>query len=149
MRTFLLLATVLVLLVAGCKKKTTESKVPGLATGQAIAKPTARAANGDAPAPDQGVIPDPSKEGLKNLCSDPNAYISNNAKHALSCWESKDYNAAATGMRKVLSLCRSTAQQNDALSSLAQLKLEVDAAAAKGNANAKEAVAQLARAGSP
>ena len=94
-------------------------------------------------------MPDPSKEGLKGLCKDPNPYISNNARHALSSWEAKDYSAAATAMRKIMSLCRSTAQQHAAGSSLAQLKLEIDKAAANGNANAKEAAAQLARAGSP
>jgi hypothetical protein len=149
MRTPLLLAVALAVLVAGCNRKTTESKMPEPATGQAVAEPVAPAAQGDARAPDAGVIPEPSKEGLKSLCTDPNPYISNNAKHALSSWEAKDYTAAAIGMRKIISLCRSTAQQNAALSSLAQLKLEIDKAAAKGNANAKAAAAQLARAGSP
>jgi len=94
-------------------------------------------------------MPQPSKEGLKGLCADPSPYISNIAKHALSSWEAKDYSAAVTGMRKIISLCRSTAQQDAALSGLAQLKLEIDKAAANGNANAKAAAAQLAQAGSP
>jgi hypothetical protein len=149
MKTPLLLPIALAVLVAGCNRKTAESKMPEPATGQAVPKPVAPAAQGNARAPDEGVIPEPSKEGLKNLCADPNPYISNNAKHALSCWEAKDYSAAATGMRKVMSLCPEAPQQNAALSSLAQLKLEIDAAAAKGNANAKEAAAQLARATSP
>jgi hypothetical protein len=136
-------------LLAGCNRKQTESKVLEPAAGQAAAEPAAPAAQGDARAPDAGVMPQPSKDGLKSLCADPSPYISNIARHAQSSWEAKDYSAAATGMRKIISLCRSTAQQDAALSSLAQLKLEVDKAAANGNANAKEAAAQLARAASP
>jgi hypothetical protein len=149
MRTPLLLALALAVPVAGCNRKKTESKIPEPATSQAAAQPAVPAAQGDARAPDAGVMPEPSKDGLKSLCKDPNPYISNNAKHALSSWEAKDYSAAATGMRKIISLCQSTAQQNAASSSLARLKLEIDKAAANGNANAKEAAAQLARAGSP
>ncbi len=149
MRTPLLLPLALAVVFAGCHRKTTESKMPEPPTGQAAADPAAAAAQGGARAPGAGATPETSKDGLKSLCTDPNPYIRNNAKHALSCWEAKDYSAAATGMRKVTSLCGEAAQQNAALSSLAQLKLEIDAAAAKGNANAKAAAAQLARAGSP
>ncbi len=149
MRTPLLLAVALAVLLAGCNRKKTESKPLEPAAGQAAAEPAASAAQGDARAPDVGDMPQPSKEGLKSLCTDPSPYISNIAKHVVSSWEAKDYRAAATGMRKIISLCRSTAQQNAALSSLAQLKLEIDKAAANGNANAKEAAAQLAGAGPP
>jgi len=147
MKTILLLATALTLPVAGCERKPTESKVLDSPTARVVAEPPAP--KGNAPAPEQGALPEPSKEGLRNLCADPNPYVSNNARHALSRWEAKDYIAAATGMRKIMSLCRTPAQENDALSSLAQLKLEIDAAAARGNANAKAAAAQLAGVGSP
>jgi hypothetical protein len=149
MRTPLLLAMAFTVLFAGCNRKKAEPKLLEPPAGQAAAEPAAPAAQGDARAPDERVLPEPSRDGLKSLCTDPNPYISNNAKHALSSWEAKDYRAAATGMQKIISLCQSTAQQNAALSSLAQLKLEIDKAAANGNANAKEAAAQLARAGSP
>jgi hypothetical protein len=140
MKTPLLAVIALALLAAGCSRKKTESMAP-----EPAAQPPAAASQGDAGAPVEGAAPAPSKDGLKSLCSDPNLYIRNIAKHALSSWEAKDYSAAATGMRKIMNLCRSADQQNAALSSLAQLKLEIEKAAASGNANAKEAAAQLAR----
>lgn len=88
-------------------------------------------------------LPEPSKEGLKKLCSDTNPYIRNNAKQGLSAWEARDYTTAVISMQKIITLCKSEAQQADAISSLAQLKKDVEAAAAKGNRNAKEAAAQL------
>jgi len=74
--------------------------------------------------------------------------IRNIAQQALASWEAKDYHAAVAGRRKIMSLCRSPAQQNAALSGMALLKLEIDKGAASGNANAIEAAAPLARAGS-
>jgi hypothetical protein len=52
-------------------------------------------------------------------------------------------------MSKILSLVKTPAQQNAAFSSLAALKLEIDNAAAQGNAQAKEAAEVLARARLP
>lgn len=126
----LLLAIAVALLGAGCKRNTAESKLPESSEGAAAGKDG---------------MPAPSKAGLKRLCSDTNPYMSNNAKYALSCWDAQDYEGAASAMKKILNLCRSSDQQSDALSSLAQLKLEIDAAAAKGNAKAKTAAALLAQ----
>ena len=143
MRT-LLLTMALAVLVAGCNREKTDSKAPEpAASREATSAPPATAAEGRVA--DAGSLPEPSKEALVNLCADPNPYISNIAKHALSSWEAKDYKAVAIAMGKLVALCKSTTQQSALLSSLAQLKLEVDRAAAKGNANAKEAAAQLAQ----
>jgi hypothetical protein len=143
MRT-LLFALALAVFVTGCNRKKPESKAPEPASSQAV-EPATPAAGGDTRGPDAAPLPESSKEGLVSLGSDPNPYISNLAKRALSLWEAKDYNAAAIEMGKVMVLCRSTTQQSAILSSLAQLKLEINQAAAKGNANAKEAAAQLPR----
>ena len=147
MRTSLPLAIAVVVLAGGCHHEKPQSKPPERSNGEAAAEPAAPAADGEARTPEAGAMPTPSKDGLVSLSTDPNPYIRNNAKHALSSWERKDYIAVAIGMRKLMNLCRSTSQQEAALSSLAQLKLEIDAAAAKGNANAKAAAAQLVESG--
>ena len=124
---------VLILAIAltpGCGKKKTRLPAPTVATN-AAAEP--------------GGIAAPSRNGLVRLTSESNAYIRNNAKAALASWDEQDYTSAVIAVQKIMSLCESEAQREAALSSLAQLKQDIDAAAAKGDANAKEAAAQLAR----
>jgi siderophore synthetase component len=88
---------------------------------------------------------DAAKQGLTRLCDDESAYIKNNARQALASWESRDYQSAVIALQKVVSLCRSASQQEAAMSSLAPLQQEIKTAAAKGDANAKEAAATLAQ----
>ncbi len=88
-----------------------------------------------------------SKDGLKKLTADANPYIRNNAKAALQSWEAKDYTAAVIAMQKIIGLCRSDDEQTAAITSLGQLKTEIDAAVSKGDSNAKEAAAQLQQMG--
>lgn len=126
MRT-LLIALALAVLVTGCGRKKTESQV---------------AANQKAEAVDTT-----AEQGLVSLGSDPNPYISNIAKHVLSSWNAKDYSSAVSGMSSLKTLCRSDSQRKAVLSSLDQLKVEVNQAAAQGDANAKQAVALLTQYG--
>jgi hypothetical protein len=156
MKTRLVFAFALAALAAGCHREPADAKAIGPSTRQQSADAQAQPAGeplapgaGDAQARDSAALPAPSKDGLSSLSADPNPYIRNNAKRALSCWEAKDYTGAALGLRKILNLCRSTEQQDAAMSAMAQLKLEIDGAAAKGNANAKAAAAQWAGANPP
>ena len=143
MRTLFLVAG-LAVLVSGCSRKQPQSKPPDPGPGQEATLATSPAP-AHAPGLDGSALPEPSKQGLVDLSSDSNPYISNIAKRALSSWQGRDYKAVALGIGKLVALCKSTGQQQALTSSLAQLKLEVERAAAKGNANAKEALAQLAR----
>ena len=102
MRT-LLLGLALTVLAAGCSRKKTEATAPELAASQQSA-PASQAAAADAPIADASSIAQPSKEGLVSLCSDPNPYISNNAKHSLSSWEAEDYKAAVLGIGRLLAI---------------------------------------------
>ena len=142
---FLLLAAAFALSFnPGCSRR--ESPPAAIEAGPTNAVAEAPAETGaEIPVPESTPVPAPSKEGIASLCGDENAYIRNNAKQALASWESQDYPRAVTAMQKVLSLCRSSAQQDAALSSLAQLTQEVQAAAAKSSASAKEAAALLAQ----
>jgi hypothetical protein len=121
MRT-LLFAIGLVILVAGCNRKKAEVNPPEPAANQPS---------------------EPSQEGLGSLCGDSNPYISNIAKHAMEFWKVKDYRSAVIEMKKLIGLSRTTTQRNAATSSMGQLKLEINRAAAKGDANAQDAAAQL------
>lgn len=145
----MLAAMALAALVAGCNRKGAESRAAAPAQGPVADQTAAPESQGDGTAPGAAARPEPSKDGLKSLCADRNFYISNLAKHALASWEAKDYSSAVTGMRKIMSLCRSEDQRAAALSSLALLKLEAEKAAASGNANAREAAARLTQAGAP
>jgi|GEM_PF-5747607 len=58
-------------------------------------------------------------------------------------WKVKDYRSAVIEMKKLIGLSRTTTQRNAATSSMGQLKLEINRAAAKGDANAQDAAAQL------
>ncbi len=137
----LLAAAVALALNSGCSRR--ESPPAAIEAGPTNAVAEAPVETGaEIPVPESTPVPAPSKEGIASLCGDENAYIRNNAKQALESWESQDYPRAVIAMQKVLSLCRSPAQQDAALSSLAQLTQEVQAAA-KGNAGAKEAAALL------
>lgn len=122
----ILLLTLLVVAAPGCGSKEKAPPPPG---SDAVAQAGDRL--------------QPSKDGLTKLSADTNPYIRNNAKQALESWEAKDYAAAVIAMQKVISLCKSETQQAAALASMAQLKMEIDAAAAKGNSKAKEAAAHL------
>ena len=121
MRT-LLFAIGLVILVAGCTQKKNEANLP-----EPIASHPSES----------------SQEGLTSLCGDANPYISNIAKRALESWNGNDYRSAAIEMKKLMGLSRTTAQRNAASSSMDQLKLEINRAAANGDINAKDAGAQL------
>jgi hypothetical protein len=139
-------AIALVFFTSACGRKEAAPSPPPPEAATADTPPeTAPAAADPNATPATGTMPAPSKDGLTRLCSDQNAYIRNNAKQALESWDAGEYAAAVIALQKVMSLCKTASQQEDALSSLAQLKQEIDAAAAKGNAIAREAAAQLGR----
>jgi len=145
MKPSLALALTAALLVSGCGRKKEDSTVLQPVTTEPAAEAVAAS-----PPPAQAdalSAPEPSKAGLVTLCSDPNAYIRNNAKEALTSWDAQDYASAVIALQKVVSLSRTPEQQAAVASGLAQLKADVDRAAAKGNANAKEALAQMAQSG--
>ncbi len=121
-----LLPLLLVIVIAGCSQK---EKTPTPAPSD--------------PSTQSSETLQPSKDGLRKLSADANPYIRHNAKAALESWEARDYTAVVIAMQKIVSLCRSESQVTATMTSLAQLKSEIDAAAAKGNSNAKEAAAQI------
>ena len=104
MKPALVLALTAALLASGCGRKKEDSTVFQPVTTEPAAEPVAAS-----PPPAQAdalSAPEPSKAGLVTLCSDPNAYIRNNAKEALTSWDAQDYASAVIALQKVVSLSR-------------------------------------------